>query len=668
MANTLTFLGYQPIWQDIVATKGGDLWGLLTQQIDQCKGVVHLVGQCYGTEPPAADEKFGRVSYTQYEALYARQQGKKVWCFLIDERYPTDVCKDESEELRGLQKTYRHSVQSNAHVFHPIASPEALEASVLKLRDDLTRLRRGVKQWALGFAAVLILIVALVIWVLHGIAQEKAEMARLREVIMQYPQVYARVSLESSAPDDIVQERVYRELGKLLGLDPDLLRKKLLPLAEEIRRTRDAPSYVRANAAYVSKDYIEAERLALQAFDESLQSGSAQSKTVVQALELAGLAAQNAIQYSRAMQHFRDAEEFADPNRNSEGWATLQDEIANLLFAQGKYSDAEKLFRRVIEMRTRVLGPEHPDTLTSRHWLVYALNEQEKHAEAEAEARQVVALREKVLGSEHPDTLLSRYNLANVFSHEAKYVEAEAMYREVIELDEKVIGPEDSRTFAARIGLANVLNSEGKLSESETLYRDVIKLDQRVYGPEHPITLNDRMNLATGLQAAGKYSAAEAEYRFVIKAQENHLGPEHAYTLNTRNNLAELLNDEGRYSEAEVECRRLIGLEEKVGGPEDRLTLNSRGNLAVALIGQGTFAEAETQYRDVMMLMERKFGLDYPDTVDFTVKFVVGLAHQGRIQEAKEIVRSAEERARNILGPKHPVTRRYAKLALETSN
>jgi len=51
VANTLTFLGYEPVWQDIFGTEGGDLREILRQQIDQCKGVVQLVGQCYGAEP-----------------------------------------------------------------------------------------------------------------------------------------------------------------------------------------------------------------------------------------------------------------------------------------------------------------------------------------------------------------------------------------------------------------------------------------------------------------------------------------------------------------------------------------------------------------------------------------------------------------------------------------
>ena len=146
---------------------------MLRQQIDQCKGVVQLVGQCYGAEPPAPDEEFGRASYTQYEALYARKCGKKVWYLFMDESFPIDAHEREPEELRQLQASYRSVLKADTHLFHPLKSREALEAGVLKLRDDLTRLRRGAKQWAIGVAALLILIAGLVIWLVYGQGQTK---------------------------------------------------------------------------------------------------------------------------------------------------------------------------------------------------------------------------------------------------------------------------------------------------------------------------------------------------------------------------------------------------------------------------------------------------------------------------------------------------------------
>jgi hypothetical protein len=168
VANTLTFLGYEPVWQELFGTEAGDLCAVLREKIDQCKGVVQLVGQCYGLEPPVPDNEFGRVSYTQYEALYARKQGKKVWYLFIDETFPLDPLEPEPEELRQLQSSYRNVLKADTHLFHPLRSREALEAGVLKLRDDLTRLRRGARRWAIGVAALLGFIALMVIWLLHG--------------------------------------------------------------------------------------------------------------------------------------------------------------------------------------------------------------------------------------------------------------------------------------------------------------------------------------------------------------------------------------------------------------------------------------------------------------------------------------------------------------------
>src|SRR3954469_16710317 len=168
VANTLTFLGYEPVWQEIFGLEGGDLREVLRQKIDECRGVVQLVGQSYGAEPPAVDPAFGRVSYTQYEALYARQRGKKVWYLFIDETFPIDACEGEPDELRALQAAYRKRLQSDAHLFHPLTTREGLEASVLKLRGDLVRLRRGVKQWAAGVAILLVMSVGLGFWLLYN--------------------------------------------------------------------------------------------------------------------------------------------------------------------------------------------------------------------------------------------------------------------------------------------------------------------------------------------------------------------------------------------------------------------------------------------------------------------------------------------------------------------
>ncbi len=181
VANTLTFLGYEPIWQDIFGTEGGDLRQMLRQQVDQSKGVVQLIGQAYGAEPPVPDEEFGRVSYTQYEALYARKKGKKVWYLFMDESFPIDPHEPEPEELRQLQAAYRGVLKVDTHLFHPLATREALEAGVLKLRDDLTQLRKGAKRWAWGIAALLVFVALMVMWLIRGQGETTASLDKIAQ-------------------------------------------------------------------------------------------------------------------------------------------------------------------------------------------------------------------------------------------------------------------------------------------------------------------------------------------------------------------------------------------------------------------------------------------------------------------------------------------------------
>jgi tetratricopeptide (TPR) repeat protein len=54
--------------------------------------------------------------------------------------------------------------------------------------------------------------------------------------------------------------------------------------------------------------------------------------------------------------------------------ATSLKNLAALLYMQGKYEEAVPYFRRSLEMRERLLGPEHPAVCTSLNNLAALLN------------------------------------------------------------------------------------------------------------------------------------------------------------------------------------------------------------------------------------------------------------------------------------------------------
>ena len=83
----------------------------------------------------------------------------------------------------------------------------------------------------------------------------------------------------------------------------------------------------------------------------------------------------------------------------------------------------------MLDLRERVLGKEHPNTLLSMGNLALVLSNQGKYQQAEEMNRRTLELRERVLGKEHPDALSSMNNLASVLSNQGKYKQAEEMHR-----------------------------------------------------------------------------------------------------------------------------------------------------------------------------------------------------------------------------------------------
>ena len=81
--------------------------------------------------------------------------------------------------------------------------------------------------------------------------------------------------------------------------------------------------------------------------------------------------------------------------------------LASTYWNQGRWKEAEELQVGVMETRKRVLGEEHPSTLTSVNNLAFTWKAQGQDGEAINLMSECVHLRTRILGAIHPDTLSS---------------------------------------------------------------------------------------------------------------------------------------------------------------------------------------------------------------------------------------------------------------------
>ncbi len=148
---------------------------------------------------------------------------------------------------------------------------------------------------------------------------------------------------------------------------------------------------------------------------------------------------------------------------------------------------------KVVELQRRVLGEEHPETLTSINNLALLSSYQGKYAEAEALFIQVLEIMRRVLGDDHLETMISAGNLGIVYFRQGRYAEAEAVFTRVLEQKQRVLGAEHPETLTSMNNLAVLYRAEGKYSQAEPLYVRVMEVQRRVLGDEHPnmlLTMN----------------------------------------------------------------------------------------------------------------------------------------------------------------------------------
>ncbi|NLU76149.1 tetratricopeptide repeat protein [Streptomyces sp. HNM0575] len=212
--------------------------------------------------------------------------------------------------------------------------------------------------------------------------------------------------------------------------------------------------------------------------------------------------------------------------------------LANALSSQGEYSQAADLHRETLETRMRVLGPDHPDTLKSRGNLASALDLLGEYAQAADFNRVTLETRMRVLGPDHPDTLKSRGNLANTLYSLGEYAQAADLHRETLEAFTRVLGSDHPDTLSSRNNLANALRSLGEYAQAADLHRETLEAFTRVLGSDHPVTLSSRNNLANTLYSQGEYAQAADLHRETLKTRIRLLGPDHPDTLRSRSNLA----------------------------------------------------------------------------------------------------------------------------------
>jgi len=316
---------------------------------------------------------------------------------------------------------------------------------------------------------------------------------------------------------------------------------------------------------------------------------------------------------------------------------TIRDERAFWLGQAGRHDEALASFSAVVEDRTRALGPDHPDILSSRHSLAYELGQAGRHDEALAAFSAVVEDRTRALGPDHPDTLTARHNLGYELGEVGRHDEAGAAITAVVQDLTRVLGADHPHTLTARDEQAFWLGQVGRHDDALAAFTAVVEDRTRVLAPDHPDTIAARDDLAWELGQLGRHDDALAAFTAVVEDRTRVLAPDHPDTIAARHALAYELGQVGRHDDALAAFTAVVEDRTRVLGPDHPSTLGSRSQVAWELGEVGRHDDALAAFTAVVEDRTRVLGPDHLHTLTSRHNQAYELGQAGRHDEAIEV-------------------------------
>lgn len=324
-------------------------------------------------------------------------------------------------------------------------------------------------------------------------------------------------------------------------------------------------------------------------------------------------------------------------------------DLARVRIARARYTDAEPLILRAVQVYSRLYGADHPYTAVARASLAALWAKEGRYADAEKEFGAAQALLDKDHGSERSlATVLN--NHADVLFRQGDYAGAEDLHRRSLTMRERIYGRDSLPVAISLSNLGLVYQAEAREGDTEQLYRRALEIREKVLGPEAPQVANSLGNRSVLYSQQGRLDDALALRRRATMLQEKAGAGNELDLALSLNNLGVLEDRLGHFKEAESDHRRALSIRERLlnaSHPDIGVSLN---NLAASLKGQGRFSEAEGLYQRSLHLREAALGPEHPDVVSVLGNLAVLYHAEHRDAEALDLIRRVNRLAQTRTG------------------
>jgi CHAT domain-containing protein len=308
---------------------------------------------------------------------------------------------------------------------------------------------------------------------------------------------------------------------------------------------------------------------------------------------------------------------------------------------QRRFTEEEEVYRQVLALREKLLGPDHDDTAAALEDMRSTLSEQRKLAEAEEFGRRALEILEKTHGLEYPATLSALRGIGWVRGQMRRYAEQEEVYRQVLSLREKVMGARHEDTAASLEDMRWTLAEQGKLFDAEPFARRALAVRIEHFGEEHPDVAQSRHALGGVLCGIGQHDEGERQLKLALSIYRKLFGEDALDLTWPLTELGELYEFQGRYVDARACHERALKIRREKLGPDHPDVALSLSGMAALSSTSLDVAAALDYTRQALDIRRRQFGPEDSTTADSLIHLGILAAFVGRNEEAFDHVSEA---------------------------
>lgn len=309
--------------------------------------------------------------------------------------------------------------------------------------------------------------------------------------------------------------------------------------------------------------------------------------------------------YGEAIRLYENAIAQIKETEESDSLGTVYGALAEVLFRQGRFADAEDAFKKAVQCQKGSLV-ELPETLETAALLTnfgafYA--DRQNFDEADRMLTQALTMKKK-LGADQLSVSRTIAEIGILKLEQDQLKEAEPMFSQVLGIQDRELAKDDVLYAESLNNLAVLHSMKKNYALAEPLCKRALKIRESKLGLDHPSVAESLHNLGVQYLKQGRSDKAEPLWRRALAIQERTYTPDHPLLVLTLNHLGSACLSLGHFDDAISFYKRALAISERTEGGDKHNLINSVAGLGMTYLRQAKFKEAEPYIKRSLDLLD----------------------------------------------------------------